>query len=303
MCCWRTGMCTFARRARRRRRDVGAVVTKRYLEKFTSADGSTIVYTFPLARYEYVSTQALRSPRLTISGAEYGFRLRGDAPSLKEVAVERVRAVFTGTASEQDAELDEARGDLYLGAYGKLWTLGDDSSRRWAWAELSEMPEFTVRAGENLLVGGAFGFNRFSNWFGETALSDTETVTVDGTEYVVAYAGTLPGTRVTIRLRSNSSAGFTNPRVTNVTNGFEFETQRDAASADDEVKLDTSRPSVEYSDDDGATYSDDFGNYVLPPSTQRPLSFRLEPGNNTIKVESGGTPNLDVVITAEVEYP
>lgn len=277
-------------------------MAKRYLEKFTSADG-VISYTFPLKRYEYVPTQTLRSPRLQLSAQDYAVRLRGSAPSLLEVAQERVRCVFTGTASEQDDEADEARSKLYLGAFGKLYTLGDDSTRRWAEAELAEMPEITVRAGENLLQPMVFGFNRFSQWFAETQIEASETITSSGQTFVVNNPGLLPAKRVNIRIRSNSAAGFTNPKVSNLTNGHEFETGRDAASADDEVKLDTSVPSLGYSTDNGSTYADDIGQYVAPPNYQKALSFWLEPGDNTLEVESGGTVNCDVEITAEAAFP
>ena len=102
----------------------------RYLEKFTSLDGSTYTYTFPLNRAEMEFSQALRSPRVHAIGADYALRLRGSEVALRDVGMERIRCVYVGSASNTDTEIDNARSKLYLGALGKLWLLDSSAARR-----------------------------------------------------------------------------------------------------------------------------------------------------------------------------
>ena len=104
-------------------------MAKRYLYKFTSANGSTISYTFPTKAYEYDQTQGVISPRARAIGADYAVRLRSGSV-IRDVGMERIRALYVGTETSQDTEADDARSKLYLGAYGKLWTKGADSSER-----------------------------------------------------------------------------------------------------------------------------------------------------------------------------
>lgn len=275
---------------------------KRYLDKFTSLDGTSFSYTFPPNLYEAEGTQGLRSPRAQVVGMDYQVRLRGDAVSLKDVGRARLRGVFVGTAAEQDAEQDEARSNLYLGAFGKLWTIDESNARRWCRAELAEMPELLITWGKPGLQAVVYGFNLFSDFFDEDAMTATATVTTSPQDIVVTNPGNVATRRMTIRLRANASGGITNPKIVNGANAYEFQSTRDSASANSELRLDTRRPAVEYSNDNGTTYADDFASYVLPPVTQRVLSFQLEPGSNTLTVTCGGTPNFDFELEADAPY-
>jgi hypothetical protein len=126
--------------------------------------------------------------------------------------------------------------------------------------------------------------------------SPTDNILIDGVQveaaatsspYVETDGGTATGT------------GFDDTKLVNQENDYEFEISRTAATGLEEMKLDTSEPSLKYSDDDGATYADDFANYELPPVAQRVLSFRLEPGDNEIVVtDQGANPSIGIEVTA-----
>lgn len=275
----------------------------RRLEKFENAAG-TVSQAIPLFEYEWESSQGLKAPQAAAIGAHYGVDLLGTSPGVMDFGAERLRCLLyePGGPSDVDDELDDLMSKLWSIGQGKLYTIDSAGDRRWAYARLRSMPTITWRAGDILSKGLALDFVRLSSWFSETQITDTETVTADGETWVVANPGNISATRGTIRIRSNSAAGFTNPKITNETTGDEFETARDASSANDEVKLDTTVPSVEYTSDNGVNYSDDYSNYQEPPVTQRLLSFSLAPGNNTLRLNSGGTVNCDVEVAFDAPF-
>ncbi|MGE0056997.1 MAG: hypothetical protein AB7P33_09890 [Dehalococcoidia bacterium] len=286
----------------------------RYPEKFTSLDGTTTVYTFPLGMFEFEPSQPLRDPVQQVMGTSRGFRMLGTATALQAQGSVRIRAIANETSSANlDAEVDELRADLYTVGLGKLWSLGADGSRRWCYASLSEMPTYTLTPRNLLLLPVVFGFMLFSDWFGETAITHTETVTSSPDTFTVNNPGNLPATIVEIRLRANANPGFTNPKIENLTAVstpfgsvlYTFETARDGASSNDEVRLFTGSPaeaaSVKRSTDNGSSYADDFAQLVIG-TAHRVLAFALAPGDNSIKATIGGTANVDVQITAYAPF-
>jgi len=96
-------------------------------------------------------------------------------------------------------------------------------------------------------------------------------------------------------------AAYCTVKVTNTTNGFVFETSRQLSSPDTEVRLrtDTQSPAVQYSSDDGVSYADDSAKYVAPAATQLPFTFELAPGNNTLRWDGSGGPNIDLDVLPE----
>ena len=269
----------------------------RYLEKFENAAAS-ISYVFPLGMYEWQSQGGMRVPLVPAIGMDYAFDMLGIAQAIMEPVQETVRGVLRESSlANAEAEIDEMRSELIRAGRGKLFTLSSDGSRRWAWARLAAMPEISISHRLGHIGSGhpfILQFTRLSEWFGSSLTSDTETITTSPTTYTVNNSGNLPARLLKIRLRANTSAGITNPKVTNMTNGYVFETARDSSSVDSEIRLDTERGVVEFSTDNGANYTDDFAQLVIP-TTQVVLAFQLEPGDNSIKYEGGGTVNVDVV--------
>jgi len=96
-------------------------------------------------------------------------------------------------------------------------------------------------------------------------------------------------------------AAYCTVKVTNTTNGFVFETSRQLSSPDTEVRLrtDTQSPAVQYSSDDGVSYADDSAKYVAPAATQLPFTFELASGNNTLRWDGSGGPNIDLDVLPE----
>jgi len=276
-------------------------MTLRYLSKFTSADGSSYEYVFPLARFEYESSQGVKSPRASSIGNDYAVRLLGTAKVVRDVGMERIRCVDNDTEANLNTEADNARSKLYLGAYGKLWTT-DGTDLRWAWAELAEMPQIEVTYQRRFVRSMVFGFVRFSDWFDDTAISATAAKSASPATLDVTNPGNIAAKRVQIRIQSSSSAGFSNIKIVNGANDHEFESTRDAASTNDELRLDTTVPEITYSTDDGVNRTDDYSTYVTPPASQKLLAFDLEPGVNTLTITCSGTPDYTITVTGDAPY-
>lgn len=273
----------------------------RILEKFTDMDGVSS-YTFNTADFEQEMSGAFSIARQGVIGGNYGYLHRTAAP-VREPASVRLRfSVVSSSPSDVDTEVDNLAGVLYRVGLGKLFTVDSAGARRWCKAILAADPQVSWRAGDIFRKGIGLDFLRFSDWFAEAATEDTAVITSTNTTFEINNPGTLPSRFVVIRLRANTAGGFTNPKLVNETNGYEFETSRDSASSNDEVKLDTEEPSVGYSTNDGVSYTDDFANLVLPDG-HPPLAFPIEPGINTIRITNGGTPDLDVDWSLYATYP
>lgn len=72
---------------------------------------------------------------------------------------------------------------------------------------------------------------------------------------------------------------FTDPAITNTTNGYVLSSTRDGAATSDWLKFDAGRHTVEFSSNSGVVYANDFANFVRA-ATQVGL-MKLEPGNNS----------------------
>lgn len=285
----------------------------RYPEKFTSLDGSTTVYTFPLGMFEFEPSQPLRDPVQPVMGTSRGFRMLGTAAALQALGSVRIRAIANESSSANlDAEVDELRSDLYTVGLGKLWSLGADGSRRWCYAALSEMPTYTLTPRNLLLLPVVFGFTLFSDWLHETSITHTETVTASPDTFTVSNPGNIPATIVEVRFRNTSGTptGLKLENLTAVSTPFgsilyTFETLRDLTGADHEVRLFTGSPaeaaSVKRSTDNGSSYADDFANLVIG-TAHRVLAFALAPGDNSLKATIPSVGSTDVQITAYAPF-
>lgn len=260
---------------------------RRYASKFTSFDGLTS-YVFPAFRYEYEPTQPLRSARALVPGGHYGVRLLGSRPALKDVAQERIRFVSYGTSLEIDTEIDNLRSKLYTGAFGWLYTLGADGTERRARAELAEMPQITIAYGSPHITPVVLGFNRFSDWYGTTETDLTFTVNADPYNFNVTNAGNAPVYNPVLILKGP----FTNPVLTNNTNGYIFGTTRDATLSTEWLKIDAGEHTIEWSTNSGGSWDDDYALYTRP--TGQVQLMRFEPGVNSMTITGANGSTLDV---------
>jgi hypothetical protein len=253
-------------------------------------------YTFPLKRYEYTDEQPVRTAYGAAVGASYSHDYLGSARSPKGNAKSNVRffALETSTAL-LDAEIDELRSKLYEIGLGKVWTLGADATRRWAYARLEAMPEILVAVGQTVHMPTAAQFARLSDWYDESVTTVTGAITTATGYLTVTNPGNATVYNAIIRIRSSSAAGFTNPGVTNLRTGESFSSTRDAASTSDELKIDCGALTVGYSANDGASYADDMAVFTRGADQVGFMTF--PPGQSTIEITCGGTPNLSLEIS------
>lgn len=279
-------------------------MAKRYLSRFQSADGTSFVYSFPTKQYEYQSTQEVISPVGGAIGADYGVRMLGTSdPVVLENGHERVRALYVGADTAQDTEADNARNKLYRGAFGKLYSVGADGTERWAYAELSEMPGITVSFRDVNIQPMAFGFNRYSPWFGTAQASGQVAITAATVSFNVVNPSSLYSRHITIQIQAGGSGGVRNGSASNTTTGDIYQFTGTAVSANDIRKLDTRVPWAARSTAVSPAYTSDIANYTTPPTTQRYLSFRLAPGTNTIQYVNGGTVHSGTIsLVADIPY-
>jgi hypothetical protein len=111
----------------------------------------------------------------------------------------------------------------------------------------------------------------------------------------VTNAGNVPAKLVLVRFRSSGSAGLHHPVLLNNTNGYTFSSTRDGTTANSELKVDSNDLSVKYSNDDGASYVDDFSRFTLGPNQAN--FMQLEPGANAMVYTDTGTPSLSLEVT------
>lgn len=269
------------------------MAAQRYLEKFTSLDGSA-TYTFPQYSYEWDSGQSFRPAVAYAVGADYPHDYTGNSRWARGEANETVRFAIVGSsdAAALDTDIDTMRGTLARIGLGKLYTVGADASERWAYAKLGARPSANVRVGEWMRQPVSLSFVRFSDWLGTSLTSGTVTlnstpktftITNPGNEAVKGAAALL------LTLRANASAGFTNPRLENLTTGHRIDITRTAANSSARSKVDCEKEAVTYSTDGGSSYSNDYSNVTLPVA--QIALFALAPGDNSIRYTDGGSPN------------
>lgn len=268
----------------------------RYLEKFVNDDLS-LTYTFPLNMYECEVTQGLRSPLMAVSGASYPYRMRGSNPSLKDAGKARVRfLVAQSTSALVDTETDSIRAKLYRMGRGKLYSLGADGTRRWAYAELAEMPSVTIGPKSLLVVPVSLGFNILGDAFGTTQYSQEFTLDSDPELFTITNAGDAEVYDAIMTIRGT----YTNPELTNTSTGYSWSSTRDGTSADHRLKVDAGRFSVEYSSDGGSVYADDVT--LFTRGANQVQYMRLNPGDNEMSYADGGTPNAVIAVSFYPAY-
>lgn len=261
----------------------------RYLSRFEKADGSASV-TFPTHRYEYEQSQPLRNSSVELTGAHYNYDMLEGAPALKSNGIERVRCMSSGDPADMDNEVDDINQIMSWGR-GKAWTTGA-SGERWAWARLVEKPQLSFTVENVSTYPIILQFERFSDWYDEepigeygngifTLASDPETVFV-----------TNPGNVDVFNAVITVKGTFSGLRITNDDTGYVLETSTIGAASSDWIRFDAGRNVVEFSDDSGATWSDDQENFVRAPGQIALMVMQADANSLTFEGASGA----DVVI-------
>lgn len=277
-----------------------AIDAMRYVEKAVTIDGLHSV-TFPTDLYEWQDVGPFRAAHTRLFSNNFVFDHLRNAVSPRDLARTSVRfGIGEASAILNDAKVEEII--TALAGRGPIWlyTLGVDGTRRKARCRLHHMPDIVVsyKNGRNALA--SLDFERYTDWLAEDPVMETIAVTASPQSFTIENPGSMPADEVVVRFRANSGTGFTNPKLENQTNGYSFESTRDATDAAHELRLDTSEPSVKWSTNDGGNYSDDLVNLVMP-TTFMPLAFPLDPGPNSLRY-NGGAIDANIEITFYPKY-
>lgn len=271
----------------------------RRIEKFTNRAGDEefdfTASTVTVTRLRM--DQGYRSPRFYAAGQHYPARVRGFSPALRDVrnvaATIELADFATADPAVVDAAVDELLATCHRFGLGKLWTIDDDSVRRWAWAELAAAP-FEMGPFNFIDLPLELTWAVFSDWYGETPVTGSQAVSASPTSWDITNGGSLRAGMLEVRFRAGSTGGFANnPTLANARGDQAIAFAIDAASADDEIRIRPDDDAAEYSDDDGATYSDAYDDVTL--ADDQAVLFELPPGVNPITyTQDSGTPDLTI---------
>jgi len=274
----------------------------RYVEKFMSYDES-VSYVFGLGAYEWESEQDLRTGSTILVGADYAYDSLGFQRAPKENARESVRCLmFPDSWSQYDAMVDEAKGKCREIGMGKLYTVDELMVRRWSWARLVSIPRITISTVPGRVVPFAFEFERHSDWFDLSSQQQSVNLTAASVAFNVHNPGNAPSRNISFRLHSNSASGFTNPIIANQRFQYEYQiaSTRDATSANDELRVLTEQYKVQYSQNGGLTYADDYSLVTIPANQVGLMEF--QPGDNAMVYTNTGVPNAVLEISFNPAY-
>ncbi len=259
----------------------------RHFETFENA-AATIIYTFPQDNREDRSDQRFRRAGRALLGADYEHDFLGLAPAPKALGTERVRFTIWGTsASNADTLFEEAIQKLVGIGKGKLWSIDENSVRRWCWARLEGRPSYAVTVDQFYNIPVSCRFTRYSDWYAASATTASPSVAASGTT-VLTNDGNAPvkGQSGLVFILKGSRSLASNVGLTNTTTGESIASTRDLTTTSQWLRIDCERQAVEYSANSGGSWADDYALVTLP-ATQ--VGFMtLDPGANTIRADHTG---------------
>ena len=264
----------------------------RHIYKFVSTDGLTTA-TFPLARAEFESDQALRNALAPAVGMDYVVDLHGSGRAPLDVATERARALLTGDdAADLDATADALTSAVLEIGRGKLWSIGADGTERWAWARATHVPRPVVSYQSLRSAAIVLEFVRLSDWYGAT--KTTITATLDSASEIVAVTndGNADARAITFLLEANAASGFATPVVSHPLTGETWSSTRTAANGNHALRVDTGRYTVERTTDNGSSWTDDYAAFSV--GAVQVGFMRFLPGAQSITIT--GCPNAQLTI-------
>lgn len=265
---------------------------RRYLKEFRDLN-NLHTYVFPEMEYEYDEVPELESPHQNILGGQYGVDLLGFAPSLLGPRIATVRYVLDGEDEDDfDTKLETMLSKLRLINKGRLFT----NKGHWAYARMITAPSTSYTKGEHLWMPATPAFRLDTDWM--AADEHTEgpfLINQISQDITVNNPGSVRTSVMRIMIEANTAAGFANPNIINLLNGYNVGTNRDSQSTNSKIRIYTGKPSMEYSNTVVPVYAADYGNRILGPN--QALWFVLEPGNNLIRITTSGTPNWNLTFT------
>lgn len=271
-----------------------------------------------------------RTALATPIGADGAFDLHGDARSPLDAGRARIdltltSATTTGLDTEIANLLQAARGSTRSKGLRKLWRkeVSGDTDERFTWARLRERPDLRLSADHVVYKPASLDFllpdPRFyealtesyiqgKGWtaeqiaesvLGEPIMPNNWFIRHDVTStpysFTVTNEGDWETRRLIFRLHS-IGAGFTDPRIENLTTGQEWSHTYDGGGSADILQINCS-PGLgraQWSVTGGSTWTDKTAELSIG-STQA-VVMELAPGDNTIRYTDGGTPNLKLYV-------
>ena len=254
----------------------------RHITRFESRDGQTVV-TFPVDQVEYESTQGIRTAFAEVVGMDYAHDQHGYLPAPVAVGQERIRAMlYSAPATGIDSAADELRAELRSIGQGRLYSLGADGTERWCWARATSMPSMTVSYDKPFSAPVSLEFARTSNWYSTVLTVIEQVVVASPTTINVVNPGTADVRDAVFLIDSNAAGGFSNPKLSNALTGEAWQSLRTAANASAQVRVDAWRESVEYSMDNGGSWTGDYANFSTNAVQVGFMRFR--PGSQPVVV-------------------
>lgn len=259
-------------------------MTMRRPLKFEDVAGA-ISYTFSTKSLEMQEEIQLRVAFTSGVGADYSHDHHGYGIPPKGNRLINVRAMLVeSTPSALADEMDEARAECYRIGLGYLYRIeADGSTQRRCLARVNAIPSITIN---NLNRFGAapiaIQFVALSDWMATVATTGSQTIDTPLESVTVNNPGNMPVTDIVWRLRNNGLTRAVRPTLFNATTGQYAAFLRTMGAANDELYLDSGSRLVRWSENDGSSYTNDYSNFAGS-------FFRLDPGNNTVRVLCGRT--------------
>jgi hypothetical protein len=98
----------------------------------------------------------------------------------------------------------------------------------------------------------------------------------------------------------NTTGPANDPVLENLTNGWSISTTRDLTATTQRLRIDSARLAIEYSTNSGGSWASDWALASL--GTMQAGMMRLEPGNNSMRITMGGSPNVTIAWTFYARY-
>lgn len=257
------------------------------------AGGQTL--TFPTDGFQMQEEGAFKRPRTPAFGsysysysqAGFVFMEDGQISVRFEIWIDPTSSTTVTAAQAVFDAIAAAAAEI---GQGKLFMTMPDGTRRWCLAEVEGRPGYAITEDqpyENLTV--TMRFTKLSDWFAssKTAVTfstpSTFTLTNVGNGRVAHKESAF-----IIRIRSNAAGaggGFTSPVViTNTNTGESLSIAQASASVNSELKITSTERGlkVEYSNDDGASYSSAWGATTIADT--QPTFFSLVVGGNAFTI-------------------
>lgn len=255
-------------------------MTVRYPSRFVSTD-ATMTYEFSLNQMEAQFEQAMRTPMSVGVGSDFAHDHLGYGLAPRDVGSIRIRTISVETSEANlESEIDEARSECFRIGKGWLYRVNQDASEQRCLARLRGMPSWTRAGYQSVHMPLIFDFVQLSDWQSTSATTGSQVIDTPNESVTITNAGNLPVYDITFRLRNTGTTRATSPILFNTTTGQRLVFLRSMNVADHELYYATGSRLAQFSDNNGASYSNDYSNFAG-------TDFRLNPGNNVIKVCCG----------------